>query len=188
MGAWPRQVFQRIGFFDEEQVRNQDDEFNYRLLSNGGKILLSPQIKSYYYNRSALRSLWRQYFQYGCWKVRVMQKHPRQMQPRQFMPSLFVAVLLLSLLMAGFSVMGKWLFCLVTASYTVANLAASALSARRVNWRLFLLLPVAFATLHAAYGLGFLVGLVRFWSRWGERNQWPSYYSTRTRSSAVEQR
>ncbi|MEJ7712194.1 MAG: glycosyltransferase [Pyrinomonadaceae bacterium] len=51
MGAWPRDIFRQIGLFDEEQVRNQDDEFNYRLLERGGKILLCPQIKSMYYNR-----------------------------------------------------------------------------------------------------------------------------------------
>lgn len=69
MGAWPREVFERVGLFDEEQVRNQDDEFNYRLLSHGGKILLSPRIKSKYYNRSTPGSLWQQYFEYGYWKV-----------------------------------------------------------------------------------------------------------------------
>ncbi|HEY7543362.1 MAG TPA: glycosyltransferase family 2 protein, partial [Blastocatellia bacterium] len=56
MGAWPRSVFERVGLFDEEQVRNQDDEFNYRLLSHGGKILLTPQIKSKYYNRSTIKT------------------------------------------------------------------------------------------------------------------------------------
>src|SRR3954465_12513533 len=94
MGAWPRSAFERNGFFDEELVRNQDDEFNYRLRSNGGRILLNPRIKSHYYNRSTARSLWRQYFQYGLWKVRVMQKHPRQMSVRHFAPAALVAGLI----------------------------------------------------------------------------------------------
>ena len=168
MGAWRGDVFKRIGLFDEELVRNQDDEFNYRLLSQGGRILLSPRIKSRYYNRSTLRSLCRQYFQYGYWKVRVLQKHPRQMQPRQFVPPTFVAVLSSSLLMAPFSIGGKRMFIAVAGSYTIANLAASIITARKADngSKLLPLLPVTFATLHLAYGLGFLIGLGRFCNRW----------------------
>jgi succinoglycan biosynthesis protein ExoA len=168
MGAWPREVFDRIGLFDEEQVRNQDDEFNYRLLSHGGRILLSPRIKSKYYNRSTLSSLWRQYFQYGYWKIRVMQKHPRQMRSRQFVPALFVAALLIALMLLPFSSFGKYLTLLVAGSYLISNSIASILVTRRKGWRLLPLLPVAFATLHLAYGCGFLIGLVRFWRRWGK--------------------
>jgi glycosyltransferase involved in cell wall biosynthesis len=169
MGAWPREIFERVGLFDEEQVRNQDDEFNYRLLSHGGKILLSPRIKSRYYNRSTPRSLWRQYFQYGYWKVRVMQKAPRQMRPRQFVPPLFIAVLLLSLLMTPFSVIAWWIFGLSLGSYITANIGISLLTARRGAWNLLLALPLCFATIHFAWGIGFLVGLLRFWNRWTDR-------------------
>lgn len=169
MGAWRREVFERIGAFDEELVRDQDDEFNYRLRAQGGRILLSPRIKSVYTTRGTPSSLWRQYLQYGYWKVRVMQKHPRQMRPRQLVPPLFVAALLLSLLAAPFSAAGRWVFAVVAGSYCVANMTASVLSARHGQWRLLPLLPVTFATLHFAYGLGFLTGLVRFAGRWGDR-------------------
>ena len=168
MGAWPREVFERVGLFDEEQVRNQDDEFNYRLLSHGGKILLSPRIKSKYYNRSTPRSLWRQYFEYGFWKVRVMQKHPRQMRPRQFAPALFVAALISALILLPLSFIGKYFVLLTAGSYLIANLTASLLVTRKKGWRLLPPLPLAFATLHLAYGCGFLVGLVKFWNRWGK--------------------
>lgn len=73
MGAWPRRVFEKIGLFDEELVRDQDDEFNCRLRRQGGRILLSPAIRSEYIVRSSPRALWQQYFQYGYWKVRVLQ-------------------------------------------------------------------------------------------------------------------
>lgn len=172
MGAWPREVFERIGLFDEEQVRNQDDEFNYRLLENGGKILLSPSIRSQYYNRSTPRSLWRQYYQYGYWKIRVMQKHPLQMRPRQFAPPLFAAALVLSVLLAPFFSFAMWGAVLVVGSYALANIVASALTARRSGWRLMPRLSLAFAILHLSYGFGFLVGLVRFWNRWHDRGEW----------------
>ena len=172
MGAWPRQVFERIGLFDEEQVRNQDDEFNYRLLENGGKILLSPSIRSRYYNRSTPRSLWRQYYQYGYWKIRVMQKHPMQMRPRQFAPPLFAAALVVSILLAPFFNLAIWGAGIVIGSYALANIAASALTARRAGWELMPRLSLAFAALHLSYGFGFLVGLMRFWNRWHDRGEW----------------
>lgn len=166
MGAWRREVFDRIGLFDEELVRNQDDEFNYRLRAHGGKILLSSKIRSQYYNRSSLRSLWRQYFQYGYWKVRVMQKQPRQMQPRQFAPPLFVLAVLGGAILAPFSKWVRGLWIAVLMLYAVANMGVSLYTARTAGWRHLPLLPLVFSTLHLSYGLGFLIGLVKFFNRW----------------------
>ena len=167
LGAWRRHIFDRIGLFDEELVRNQDDEFNYRLRSKGGRILLSPKIRSSYHNRRTGPTLWRQYFQYGYWKVRVMQKHPLQMQPRQFVPAAFVAALAIFTLLAPFTTIGKWGLGLSGAIYLAANLAASAYASGREGMRLLPLVSLSYATLHLAYGAGFLIGLVSFWNRWG---------------------
>jgi hypothetical protein len=172
MGAWPRKVFDRIGVFDEEQIRNQDDEFNYRLLESGGRILLTPRIQSRYYARDTLRSLWRQYYQYGFWKVRVMQKHPSQMRPRQLLPPLFVGTLLVALSLAPFAAAGRWGLAVAVASYMAANVAAAALTARRADVRMLPLLMLAFATLHLSYGSGFLAGLAKFWNRWADHGPW----------------
>jgi glycosyltransferase involved in cell wall biosynthesis len=168
LGAWPRDVFCSVGLFDEEQIRNQDDEFNYRLLSQGGRILLSPKIKSRYYNRSTVRSLWRQYFQYGYWKVRVMQKHPRQMRARHFVPLLLIAAVLLSAALWLVSPFGRWSFLLVAGSYILANLLASFVTALKRNVRLMPFLPVAFAAIHLSYGLGTLIGLIKFRAFWNQ--------------------
>jgi succinoglycan biosynthesis protein ExoA len=164
-GAYRREVFEQIGGFDEQLVRNQDDEFNYRLLKAGGRIWLDPSIHSVYHSRASLRSLWRQYFQYGYWKVRVMQKHPRQMHLRQFVPPTFVAALLGSALLATFTVVGCLLLTLIAGSYILANLAASVWTACKHGWRHLLRLPAVFVTLHLSYGLGFLIRLVRFAAR-----------------------
>jgi succinoglycan biosynthesis protein ExoA len=168
MGAWPRAVFERIGLFDEEQVRNQDDEFNYRLREHGGKILLTPRIQSRYYNRTTPRSLWRQYFQYGYWKVRVMQKHPRQMRLRHFVPAFFVATLMLALLLAPVSATWARVLKLTALSYSGATLVATLIIAFGQPLLEAVLVPAAFATLHISYGLGFLMGLVRFATRWSD--------------------
>ena len=176
--AYTRAAVERAGLFDEELVRNQDDEYNYRLRKIGARILLASNVRSKYYSRSSLRALWRQYFQYGYWKVRVMQKHPRQMSPRQFVPFLFVVSLLVSLTLFPFFNLGKWLLLVVVGSYAVANSIASILIARRKGWRLLLCLPATFAILHLAFGLGFLAGLIRFWKRWLNRQTDPTYSKT----------
>jgi glycosyltransferase involved in cell wall biosynthesis len=166
LGAWPRSVFDEIGLFDEEMVRDQDDEFNYRLRASGGRILLSPRIRSSYVVRSSLKLLFRQYFQYGYWKVRVLQKHPGQMRPRQFVPPLFVGGLIAATLGAPFLAAGQWALAGVACAYVAANLAFSVKESRRLEARARPGLPIAFAAMHLAYGLGFLAGLFRFWNRW----------------------
>ncbi len=163
--AWPRRVMDEAGAFDEELVRNQDDEYSYRLRKLGHRILLIPEIRCRYYSRGSLRSLWLQYFQYGFWKVRVLQKHPRQMKARQFAPPAFVAWLLASVLTA-WTVPGALALTLAAGAYLAAVLAASVDLARRHGWRHLPVLPAVFPCLHLGYGSGFLAGLVRFAHRW----------------------
>jgi hypothetical protein len=169
MGAWKRDIFKKLGLFDEEMVRNQDDEFNYRLREFGGKVLLSPKIKSYYYPRGSITKLWKQYFQYGFFKVRVLQKHPAQMRPRQFIPFAFVMAILIGLLLTIFTPWGWIPLALLTVIYLFANLAASMMVAVKSGWRFLPMLPPAFATLHVSYGLGFLFGLIKFRNRWRDK-------------------
>jgi succinoglycan biosynthesis protein ExoA len=169
MGVCRRSVYEKVGGFDEELVRDEDDELSYRIREHGGRIVCNPAIRSKYYNRASLGGLWKQYFQYGLWKVRVLQKHPKQMRPRQFVPPLFALSL--------FVVLGLWLLAswgwvalvVVGGSYVLANLAASVLTAARKGWRHLPPLPVVYAILHLSYGLGFLAGLFKFWNRWGDK-------------------
>ncbi len=166
MGMYPRHVFERIGLFDEELVRNQDDEFNYRLRKVGGRIFLTTRMGSCYQNRQRLRALARQFFQYGWWKIRVLQKHPRQMSLRQFVPPIFVASLVVTGI-AGVRIAAGWWLCgAAVAAYTAAVTVASARAARRHGWQLFGPLAAAFATMHVSWGTGFLLGAVRFGRRW----------------------
>ncbi len=164
--AYTRGAIERAGLFDEELVRNQDDEYNYRLRALGARLLLAPEIHSRYYSRATLGRLRRQYFQYGYWKVRVMQKHPRQMSARQFAPPLFAAALMTLGVLSPFLAAARLALGTVACAYLAANLCASLLTARKEGWRLLPLLPLAFATLHLAYGFGFLKGLFKFRKRW----------------------
>ena len=162
---WRAEVL-AAGPFDEELVRNQDDEYNYRLCSRGGKLLLAANVHSRYYSRSNLRSLWQQYYQYGYFKVRVMQKHFRQMRLRQFVPAIFLAGLAASILFALTVSKGWLLLAVYTGLYLASDLSVTVWIASQRGVRHIILLSIAFAILHLSYGLGFWHGLARYSVNW----------------------
>jgi hypothetical protein len=147
-------------------VRNQDDELNYRLRKQGGRIWLTTRMRSHYQNRQGLKTLARQFFQYGLWKIRVLQKHPRQMSARHFVPPLLVLSLMVSGLLAPWMAAAAWGCAAVSAAYALALAAATASVARRHGWQHFPLVMTAFAAMHVSWGAGFLAGLLRFGHRW----------------------
>jgi len=161
-GAYRRHVFERMGLFDEELVGSEDDEFNYRLRSQGGKLYLTPAIRSFYYGRSSLRALCKQYFSYGRGKVRVMRRHPGQVRLRHFIPAIFVLSLLVSVALGLFSPTFAILFALIVGCYVLSSLLVAFSIARKEAWRYLPLLPAAFACLHLSYGAGFLWGVVHY--------------------------
>ena len=167
--AYRKDLLDEAGPYDVELVRNQDDEYNYRLRKAGAKILLAADVRSRYFSRSSLRSVWRQYFQYGFYKVRVLQKHPTQMQARQFVPPLFVAAFVVALALSPVSPLARLAFALIAGGYVAASAAASFHTASQHSWQMLPRLPLVFAALHVGYGAGFLAGLVRFAGRWRER-------------------
>ncbi|MGE3542026.1 MAG: glycosyltransferase family 2 protein [Candidatus Tectimicrobiota bacterium] len=161
-GCWPREIFQRVGLFDEELVRNQDDEFNLRLRRAGGIIWQSPRIRSWYRPRRSLLALSRQYYQYGYWKVRVIQKHRGLASLRHVVPGSFVSLALI-LPVLGWRWRLAWVVWLgLLGVYGVSTVTAALLTAARSGWRLLPLLPVVFGCYHISYGLGFLHGVWAF--------------------------
>jgi len=161
-GCWPREVFSKIGLFDEELVRNQDDEFNLRLIRLGGKIWQSPQIKSWYRPRASLFHLFQQYRQYGYWKVRVIQKHKLPGSIRHLIPGGFLMALLGLFTASFWCSYALWGFMLLLGIYLASVLIASINTARQERWMLLPLLPLIFATYHFGYGVGFLRGIADF--------------------------
>ena len=180
-GAYRREIFEKIGLFDEELARNQDDELNYRLRKAGGKIFITPEIKSSYYSRATLRRLWSQYFQYGFWKIRVLQRHPGMMKLRQFIPGVFVISVILSLGLACYYYIFGYLTLIILASYISCNLISSLRIARKNGLKCLPLLPAAFLAMHFSYGIGFLIGLIRFFPKWFQKEMYPpKLYDTKT--------
>ncbi len=155
LGCWRRETLDRIGWFDTALERNQDDEWNLRLLRAGGRIWQNPCIRSWYNVRPSLSTLARQYFDYGFWKVAVIRKHRQVASWRHLAPGLFLLlnVALLARMPRGAAV--------IDAPYVALNLFFSARAAQRCGWALLPVLPLAFAVYHFAYGLGFLWGCAR---------------------------
>jgi hypothetical protein len=162
LGCWRRDLFNRIGLFDEELVRNQDDEFNLRLKRAGGRIWQSPRIKSWYYPRGSCRHLFRQYMQYGYWKVRVIQKHRIPASWRHLVPALFVFTILALVSASPVSSVAVLGAASISGLYLAAAVAASLVAATRSGTKLFPILPWVFFCFHFGYGYGFLRGLFDF--------------------------
>ncbi len=159
-GAYTKDIFNKIGYFDEELIRNQDDEFNFRILKNGYKIYLSRFIKSKYYVRASYAKLFKQYYQYGYWKVYVNKKHNTITTTRQLVPAFFVSFLIVGLCLSLFSKMFFILYFLLLMSYVVLGLT----SASKQDAKLSAIFPIfkTFFILHLSYGLGYLRAIIDF--------------------------
>jgi succinoglycan biosynthesis protein ExoA len=161
-GCWKKAVFERIGYFDEELVRNQDDEHNLRLLRSGGKVYQSTRIRSWYHVRGSLKTLFRQYMQYGYWKVLVIRKHQMPASMRHLVPGTFVALLCLLAACGLFWPPALWGALGLGILYAATALAAAVVVAARTGWTLLPVLPVVIACFHFGYGYGFLRGILDF--------------------------
>jgi succinoglycan biosynthesis protein ExoA len=156
LGCWRREVFERVGMFDEELVRNQDDEFSLRLNRAGGTLWQSAMIRSWYTPRGSLRALFRQYAQYGYWKVRVIQKHRLPASLRHLVPGLFLLSLASLSIASWWSQSARLGVLVIAAAYAIASGFASTRVAARSDWKLLPVLPLVFACYHFGYGSGFL--------------------------------
>jgi len=161
-GCYRRDVFDRIGRFDEDFVRNQDDEFNHRLIRHGGRILLVPEIVSYYRARGTLRSLGRMFYQYGYFKPLAARKLGRIFTARQLAPPLFVISLAGLVGAAGFWGPMRWALGALLLAYFAAVVVSAIRGARTHGVRCALALCVVFPTIHLGYGVGFLKGVLDF--------------------------
>ena len=161
-GCWKKSVFDRVGLFDEELVRNQDDEHNLRLTRSGGKIYQSPRIRSWYRVRGSLTTLFRQYMQYGYWKVLVIRKHHTAASLRHFVPGVLVGSILILAILGMFWTPGFWAVAVLSLLYAAGAFVLSLIIAARTNWTLFPALPGVVWCFHFGYGYGFLRGIFDF--------------------------
>ena len=151
-GCWPKQVFEKVGLFDEMLVRNQDIAFNSRIRSCGGKIFLTPMIKSQYYCRSNLKDLWVQSFRTGLWNIKTVKIVPGSLSIRHFVPLIFVLSLLTAWLILP-------LWFLIISCYLLCTIYFALKTAAKHGLRFLLIMPIVFIAIHVSYGIGLLVGI-----------------------------
>jgi succinoglycan biosynthesis protein ExoA len=161
-GAFRRELFDRIGKYNENLLTNEDYEFNARIKKNGGRIWFTPQIRSTYYARENLTALARQYWRYGFWKWRMLKDDPATLRWRQALPPVFVFVLLMSALTSPWVPWSRMLLVSVVGAYVITLLLTSLFTIRRSkDFRYILGVPLAIATMHFAWGTGFLWSMVK---------------------------
>lgn len=159
-GCWKKTTLEKVGSFNEEFCVNEDYELNYRIRRAGGKILLSPQIRSGYYVRSTIYSLFQQYFRYGYWKARTVLTHPSSLRWRQAMPPLFVSGFAVSIIMI---LSGLKIGMIIPLLYLSATIVSSLKYSIKTSPIYFPLLLIIFPIIHFSWGTGLIVGV----ARWG---------------------
>jgi len=160
-GCYRREVFDRLGWFDERLTRNQDYEFSRRILAAGGKIWCNPAIQTRYYSQATLSGLFRQAFATGKWNPWMWFVAPYSFAPRHVVPGLFVLSLLV-VLGSSFIVHRSWIgLAAIMVPYVVLALVAAFQQGRRYGFGLALPQPALFIAYHVSYGLGTLWGAVR---------------------------
>jgi cellulose synthase/poly-beta-1,6-N-acetylglucosamine synthase-like glycosyltransferase len=167
-GAYRREIFGRVGPFDERLERNQDNELCSRIIRSGGRIFMTRELAASYYGRATLGGLATQAFRNGMWNVLTVRITPAAFRWRHFIPFLFVTALLaLSLSSLAFAWCRPFLV-VVLFLYCAAALLASLDIGSRFDLRSVLLVSAVFFMLHTAYGTGTYYGLVRLaFTRWG---------------------
>jgi glycosyltransferase involved in cell wall biosynthesis len=161
-GCYRRDVFDRIGLYDEMLTRNQDDELNARLLRHGGSIFLVPDVKITYFARGTFAKMAKMLYQYGYFKPLVNMKIGGAATWRQLVPPVFVMTLILTGI-SGIFFEAQWLLLLgILLLYGIINMVASISISRIRGWSLFPLLFIGFFVAHFSYGYGYLRGIVDF--------------------------
>ena len=156
-GSFRRTLIERVGFFDESLLTNEDYEFNARIRKSGGKIWLDPTIRSVYFARSTIWQLIRQYWRYGFWKWRMLRRYPDTLRLRQALPPLFVLSLVSLIVLSVFSSFaGILLAAELILYFSIMLLAGLRAAFRHEKTYLILGLPLGIFAMHIAWGSGFL--------------------------------
>lgn len=163
LGVFRRAALERAGGFDETMHRAQDWELNYRIRKSGGLIYFSPDLSVTYRPRSTLGALAKQFFHTGQWRREVMRRHPDTASKRYLAPPVAVVGLVLGTVLGAIGLasgVGLLVFgFLAPLLYGLGLVVGSMVEGRYLPWRALFWLPVVCATMHVAWGIGFIVGL-----------------------------
>ena len=152
LGVFRRSALERVGGYDVSFTRAQDWEMNFRIRETGGLVYFTPQLRVSYRPRPSLPALARQYFHYGRWRREVMREHPESVNLRYLAPPLAVLGFVGGLIAGIF----WWPAFALPVGYLVLVVAGAQVIGGGLSWRARLVLPAVLATMHGAWGSGFL--------------------------------
>jgi cellulose synthase/poly-beta-1,6-N-acetylglucosamine synthase-like glycosyltransferase len=158
--AYKRELFDEIGFFEEDFTISEDAEFNWRLRKAGYNIFFSPKIKSYYYPRKNVKKFVQQMFRYGILRVNVLKKHLSAFKISHIIPPLFVISLLILVFLTFTSYLSPIYLFLFFAVYLLVNILSTFLRLSYQKFYYISVIPVIIFLMHFAWGLGFIVGFI----------------------------
>lgn len=160
-GAYRREVFNKVGLFNERLVRNQDNEFSSRVIKSGGKIYFTPKLTANYYSQATLKGLLQQAFKTGMWNVLTVTVNPQAFQLRHFVPFAFVTTLIGLLLLAPLQSWAKFALYGLLLLYGIAAIISTISIWLKERTFSAVFLPLIFPAYHISYGLGTWGGLFK---------------------------
>lgn len=160
-GAFRREVFVKYGLYDERLTRNQDNEMNFRIRKNGGKIYLAEDIRFSYFCRDNIKDIINMALKNGKWNVITMRLCPGAMGIRHFIPFIFVLSLIILPISAMLLPVFRWILLAEIALYLILDLVFSIKDSNGIRYTPLLL--ILFFIFHISYGYGSLLGLLGKW-------------------------
>jgi GT2 family glycosyltransferase len=157
--AYRRELFDQIGYFDEELLISEDAEFNWRIRKAGHQIYYTPKIVSYYYPRKTVRRLIKQLFRYGILRINVIRKHIDAAKPIHLAPMAMIFSVLLLFALGFINILFWQILIGIGGLYLLSVLAASLITGARHGMRYAIVLPLLFIGIHLSWGLGFIAGI-----------------------------
>lgn len=162
-GCYKRSVFKKVGLFNENLIRGQDMEFNLRLKKAGCKTILVPKAEVYYYARTDFKSFCKHNLKNGVWAILPFKYSTiLPVSFRHLVPLAFISSLIISIVLSLFSKIFLWLFLFIIGLYFLFNIYFSTkVAIKEKDTRYLFIMPVTYGSLHIAYGLGSLWGVLK---------------------------
>ena len=161
-GCFRREIFNKVGLYDTELIRNQDDELNARIINSGGKIVLMAGLEFDYYARDSYAKLFKMYYQYGLYKPLVNKKLGSPATLRQFIPPMFVIGLVLGATLSIFIPIVSLLYSIVLLLYIIAGMMIGIKQTKKhQSLAMVFAMPFTFFILHLSYGIGYIHGILK---------------------------
>ncbi|HEX9062338.1 MAG TPA: glycosyltransferase family 2 protein [Clostridia bacterium] len=157
-GLYRKEIFSKVGYFDESLARNQDNDMHRRIRDSGGKFYLNPEIKSTYHPRETIKSMLKQAFNNGKWNIVTFKKDPKSLSIRHLVPLLFVMGILGCLLLGFINPLFGIILLAVFAVHLTMGIAFAAKKTRSIGKVLYMC--ILFLLLHLSYGVGSISSII----------------------------